>query len=116
MRLSPMIQVEEILIRKLTLAGSAEHIVNDLSDGQQSARGKEVAVNSNTPWKGVFGRLKQETRDSIESDLLIDWDDPQDPGVVLHACADDMKRLWNDPTIQKLLDVQKMRLEEVAGL
>jgi guanine nucleotide-binding protein alpha-1 subunit len=110
MRLSPLVQIEESLIRKLTLSGAAEY----LNDGRNYA--KEVTVNSTLGWKNAFSRLVKDGRESVESDLLIDWDDPNDPGVVLNACADDIKRLWHDPVIQRLLDVRKLRVEEVAGL
>lgn len=46
----------------------------------------------------------------------IDFDDPQDPGKVLFACADDMKRLWADPIIQDLLKAKGVRLRELGGL
>jgi guanine nucleotide-binding protein subunit alpha len=67
-------------------------------------------------WKDAFGRLVKNMRESVESEFLIDWEDPNDPGAVLHACADDIKRLWHDPVIQRLLEVKKLRVEEVSGL
>jgi guanine nucleotide-binding protein subunit alpha len=112
MRLSPLLQVEETLVRKLTRNGASQYVKNE--QGEQNT--KEVSVNSTTGWKSAFGRLVKDARESIESEFLIDWDDPNDPGVVLHACADDIKRLWNDPVIQRLLEVRKLRIEEVAGL
>lgn len=110
MRLSPLTQVETSLVRKLTMSTPEKY------DNGNSWQPGEACVNSATPWKVLFGRMTNNTRSSQESDHLIDWDDPNDPGVVLHACADDIKRLWNDPIIQKLLEVQKLRVEEVAGL
>jgi guanine nucleotide-binding protein subunit alpha len=109
MRLSPLIQVEESLVRKLTLTGASQYVDN-------GRRAKEVCVNSTTGWKDAFGRLVRDARESLESEFLIDWNDPSDPGVVLHACAEDIKRLWNDPVIQRLLEMRKLRVEEVAGL
>ena len=109
MRLSPLIQVEESLVRKLTLTGTNEHANN-------ARRTKEVTVNSMAGWKDGFGRLLKNMRESVESEFLIDWEDPNDPGAVLHACADDIKRLWHDPVIQRLLEVKKLRVEEVSGL
>jgi guanine nucleotide-binding protein alpha-1 subunit len=108
LRLSPLIQIEESLVRKLTLTGAAGYI-----DGRKI---KEACVNSTTGWKEAFGRLVKGARESVDSEFLIDWNDPNDPGVVLHACVDDIKRLWNDPVIQRLLEVRKLRIEEVAGL
>lgn len=52
----------------------------------------------------------------MESSQDIDFDDPSDPGVILHACSDDMIRLWNDTTVKKLLSLQRIRLEDMAGL
>jgi len=110
LRLSPLVQVEESLVRKLTLSGASGYV----NDGHNSA--KEVSVNSTMGWKNAFSRLVKDGRESVGSEFLIDWDDPNDPGVVLHACADDIKRLWHDPVIQRLLEVRKLRVEEVAGL
>jgi guanine nucleotide-binding protein alpha-1 subunit len=109
MRLSPLVQVEETLVRKLTMSGNSKYVDN----GRNT---KEVSVNSTTGWKNAFSRLVRDGRESVESEFLIDWDDPNDPGVVLHACAEDIKRLWHDPIIQRLLEVRKLRVEEVAGL
>ncbi|KAG1729174.1 guanine nucleotide binding protein, alpha subunit [Suillus occidentalis] len=46
-------------------------------------------------------------KSACDSADLIDWSDPDDPGVVLNACAEDMKRLWTDPVIQALMKVEK---------
>ncbi|KAF8995481.1 guanine nucleotide binding protein, alpha subunit [Cyathus striatus] len=111
MRLLPLQQVEEALLRKLTPAGSPEFEATP----RAAKTGKEVAVNSTTPWKGAFSRLLSATRSSFESGMDIDFDDPNDPGVILHACAEDMVRLWNDPTIKELLKAVKIRPEDMAG-
>jgi hypothetical protein len=63
-----------------------------------------------------MNRLLQTTRRESFDSQVIDSDDPNDPSVVLHACAEDMIRLWNDPAIKTLLATRKLRLEEVAGL
>jgi len=122
MRLAPLLQVEEVLTRRLTPSGSREFEptqlapVKNLPYSERSRRiVKEVAVNSTTQWKGAFNRAVN-ARDSFDSDRAIDWDDPKDPGVVLHACCEDMIRLWNDPTVKALLETQNLRLQEMAGL
>ena len=74
---------------------------------------KEIGVNAAVRWKDAFTRGQ---RESVNSEEGIDWDDPEDPGVVLHACAEDMMRLWNDGFVRELLERQGLRLEEVAGL
>lgn len=124
MRLLPLHQVEEALLRKLTPPGSIEFEATHLSSAvtnfnyaTRSARTrKEIAVNSTSQWKGAFSRVVANTvRSSMDSGMDIDFDDPNDPGIVLHACAEDMTRLWNDPTIKGMLKTRKIRLEDKAG-
>lgn len=119
-RLLPLQQVEEALLRKLAPPGYANRDATHLSTmtnlpyavrSQHSVH--EVSINSSAPWKTAFGRLILRNNDGEQD---IDFDDPQDPGVVLHACAEDMVRLWNDPTIKQLLKVHGLRLEDMAGL
>ena len=148
MRLLPLKQVEETLLRKMTPLGSGEFEGTQLSSitnfpssgaGGRSQRAnapsnahsdidststapppkfREVAINSTAQWKGAFGRLVTTTaaRVSIESGADIDFDDPNDPGVVLHACAEDISKLWADPTVKALLRTLKIRLEDMSGL
>lgn len=123
MRLLPLHQVEEALLRKLTPPGSIEFEATHLSSvanfnyATPSTRTrKEIAVNSTSQWKGAFSRVVANTiRSSMDSGMDIDFDDPNDPGIVLHACAEDMIRLWNDPTIKGMLKTRKIRLEDKAG-
>lgn len=108
MRLAPLIQVEAALIRKILPPGQSDNCPLH-----------EVCINPNAGWKGAFNRLLNHSagnRESCDSMDMIDWSDPDDPGVILHACAEDMKRLWMDPIVKKLMEVEKMRPEEMAGL
>ncbi|KAG6920056.1 hypothetical protein DXG01_010124 [Tephrocybe rancida] len=122
MRLSPLQQVEETLLRKMTPAGSAEFEATHLSpltnlpySVRNGGAPTELALNSLTPWKSAFNKLlATSTRASIDSQE-IDFDDPKDPGVVLNACKDDINTLWTDPTIKELLSVKKLRLQDLGG-
>ncbi|KAL0570303.1 hypothetical protein V5O48_011667 [Marasmius crinis-equi] len=107
LRLNPLLQVEEKLARRFMVPDLESH-----DKAHQNFR--EVAVNSTVAWKDVFSKLVPRRQSSNDSDY-IDWDDPTDPGRVLHECADDMKRLWRHPVVQELLDKQNLRLEEMAG-
>ncbi|KAG1731603.1 guanine nucleotide binding protein, alpha subunit [Suillus paluster] len=112
MRLAPLLQVEAALMKKLLPHGHVQ--LSRLANPTQSLPlQQEISVNSSTGWKSTFNRLIG--RDSCDSENLVDWSDPDDPGVVLNACADDMKRLWADPIVKKLMEVEKMRPEEMAG-
>ncbi|RXW21319.1 hypothetical protein EST38_g4531 [Candolleomyces aberdarensis] len=122
MRLAPLQQVEEALLRKLSPPGSmdfeATHLapVTNLPYATRSSRfTREVAVHSNSQWKGAFSRFMASVRTSLDS-MDVDFaSDPNDPGVVLNACIEDMIKLWTDPTIQSLLKTYKVRLEDKAG-
>ncbi|KAJ7039852.1 guanine nucleotide binding protein, alpha subunit [Mycena alexandri] len=122
MRLSPLIHVEEVLTQRLIPKGP------DKSDAARLAQltnipysehprlvNREIAVNSATQWKDVFARLVSSDKDSFDSSKAIDWEDPSDPGMVLHALAEDMKALWENDTVQALLERQNLRLQEAAG-
>ncbi|KAJ7292708.1 guanine nucleotide binding protein, alpha subunit [Mycena rebaudengoi] len=111
MRLLPLLQVEEVLIKRLSLPGSMEREATE-RPLTTSRKQKEPAVNSTVAWKAAFTRAG---RESFDSDHLVDWEDPDDPGVILHARREDMKRLWGHPTIQAILDRQSIRLQESAG-
>ncbi|KAI0336827.1 G-alpha-domain-containing protein [Cubamyces sp. BRFM 1775] len=119
LRLSPLVQVEEALIRRLTPAGSGEVEATQLlsmSGGashadRARALDREVAVNSQFAWKGVFHKMMG--RNSSDGDA--DFSDPDDPSRILHACAEDMITLWNDPVIKALLRAQGIRMEDMPG-
>lgn len=121
-RLLPLQQVEECLLHRLSSAGSSEieatrlSPFSDLSYSSRAANGKEITVNSTSQWKFAFSRLLSNPRSSFDSGADIDFEDPNDPGAILHACAEDMSQLWNDPTIKALLSARKQRLEDMAGL
>jgi guanine nucleotide-binding protein subunit alpha len=122
MRLSPLLQVEDVLMRKLTpnfsgLEGTHLTALTNIPYAERSRKVRnEVVVNSTSAWKCAFNQLMSNMRGSFDSDQAIDWDDPNDPGVVLTACGEDMAQLWNDPVVKALLEVQKLRLEDMAGL
>ncbi|KAG6861685.1 hypothetical protein C0995_013254 [Termitomyces sp. Mi166 len=118
MRLLPLQQVEETLLRKLTPQGSAEwettrlSPVTNLPYSGRNAPG-ELALNSLTPWKNAFNRLVTGTRTSLDSQD-IDFDDPNDPGVILNACKDDIYALWTDMAIKELFFLDQ--LDRVTSL
>ncbi|KAM6502181.1 guanine nucleotide-binding protein alpha-4 subunit [Amanita muscaria] len=117
MRLLPLQRVEELLLRRLSHAGSATFEPNHLVslEEDQPLQRKEFAVHSSSQWINAFGRLLSAARASFEKESEIDFTDPNDPGVILNACSEDMTKLWNDPIIQQLLRLMRIRLEDMAG-
>ena len=117
MKLLPLQQIEELLIRKLNPIGSAETEATRLvPHGIGKARFKEFTVHSTTQWKVAFGKILTSSRTSIESGADIDLDNPNDPAIVLNACTEDIVKLWNHPTVNELLHERKIRLEDMSGL
>ncbi|KAF8553366.1 guanine nucleotide binding protein, alpha subunit [Imleria badia] len=114
MRLAPLIQVEAALIRKLLPPDQLEDFTRTYLTSPPFPQ--EISINSSAGWKTTFNRLMRNGgRESCDSVDLINWSDPDDPGVILHACSEDMIKLWADPTVRKLMDIEKMRPEEMAG-
>ncbi|KAH9941235.1 G-alpha-domain-containing protein [Epithele typhae] len=111
LRLSPLIQVEEELIRRLTPVGSGELEATHLHGDRSRALDRELTVNSQLAWRGVFQRMVGRNSGDGEGDYI----DPGDPARVLHACADDMIALWHDPAIKTMLRSQGTRLEDLPG-
>ncbi|KAJ7492047.1 guanine nucleotide binding protein, alpha subunit [Mycena latifolia] len=116
MRLIPLLDVEKDLMKRLSLPGSTEWEPTErpLTSSPRKRQSREIAVNSTVAWKGAFVRTDS-GRNSFDTDHLVDWEDPQDPGVILHARSEDMKRLWEHPTVQAILEKQSIRLQESAG-
>ncbi|KNZ71357.1 Guanine nucleotide-binding protein alpha-4 subunit [Termitomyces sp. J132] len=119
MRLLPLQQVEETLLRKITPGYSAEREATHLSPVTNLPyfsrnTPSEPALNSLTPWQNAFNRLVSGPRTSLDSQD-IDFDDPNDPGVILNACKDDINLLWTDPTIKELLLALRIQLQDVGG-
>ena len=110
-RLAPLLEIEKTLIQRLTPAGSGE------TEATQLRSNKELAVNSMKPWKSAFNQLLNGgDSETSEGDDGIDWDDPDDPGPILHQLSGDMIALWKDPATQRILQMQKVRMHELAGL
>ncbi|KAJ3985781.1 guanine nucleotide binding protein, alpha subunit [Lentinula detonsa] len=112
-RLSALLQIEDLLTRRLTPKDYSEVGTTQLAPVYPLKHVQtELAINSSVPWKQRFDRLvgKGDTER-----MIIDWDDPNDPGKTLHACGEDMIRLWKHPLVQQMLEKQNLRLEEMAG-
>lgn len=84
-RLSPLLQVEDLLTRQLTPMDYSEVGTTQLAPVYPLKHiPTELAVNSAVPWKQRFDRLLS-GKGGSDSAPMIDWDDPNDPGKVLHA-------------------------------
>lgn len=110
LRLLPLLSVEASLLRRLD--PSDEFEATRLGAGWQPPVQKELYVRSQSNWKDKLTRLRGPRRSG--EDLGIDFDDPEDPGHVIHACREDMITLWRDPIVRQI--VHDLRLEDMPGL
>jgi len=122
LRLSPLFQVEAILLKRLHLTSqgsvvveTAAQLTSDRAHGSGNAGPGEVSVNSTVPWKVAFTRFMKNDQENVDTEPEVDPNDPNDPRVVLNACASDMVRLWRDPIVKTLLALRKIRLEDMPG-
>ncbi|KAG8978314.1 hypothetical protein FRB90_008447, partial [Tulasnella sp. 427] len=88
--------IESSLVRKLN--GDWPGSNNDASSQQPT----EVSVRGQG-WKKAFQTHSHQSVKAGANDG-IDWDDREDPGVILNACQTEMMALWNNS-----------RLDRVAG-
>ncbi|KAJ7928537.1 guanine nucleotide-binding protein alpha-4 subunit [Mycena leptocephala] len=112
MRLLPLQQVEEALLGKLSPSARFNKAYSASPDPQKP---QEVSINSTTPWKGAFNRLMNNVRSSVDGPEVDEPQDSRDARQLLHACSEDIIRLWNDPTVKEVLRAHRLRLEDMAG-
>ncbi|KAJ7932073.1 guanine nucleotide-binding protein alpha-4 subunit [Mycena leptocephala] len=112
MRLLPLQQVEEALLGKLTPSARFNKAYSASLDPRKP---QEVSINSTTPWKGAFNRLMNNVRSSVDGPEVDEPQDSRDARQLLHACSEDIIRLWNDPTVKEVLRAHRLRLEDMAG-
>ncbi|KAJ7874772.1 guanine nucleotide binding protein, alpha subunit [Mycena olivaceomarginata] len=117
MRLLPLQQVEEALLGKLTPGAKLSKAYTAIPDDSPSPSStlQEVSVHSAAPWKGAFSRLMNNVRSSVDGPEVNEPQDSRDARQLLHACSEDMIRLWNDPTVKEVLKAHRLRLEDMAG-
>ncbi|CAK5265664.1 unnamed protein product [Mycena citricolor] len=111
MRLLPLQQVEEALLGKLS---PSSKIKNENGE-EDPAPLPEVSVHSATQWKGAFTRLMNNVRGSVDGPEANEPMDSREARQLLHACAEDMVELWQDPTVKDVLRAHRLRLEDMAG-
>ncbi|KAG6917766.1 hypothetical protein DXG01_001171 [Tephrocybe rancida] len=105
--LAPLREVEASLTRGLSGTSPI------LPDGPyyNPNRASEVAIRSSAGWKAfLMGRRRAET-----ASRSADRSDAADRRI-LAACAEDMSRLWQDPSVQDWLRGREISLHEQPGL
>ncbi|KIY47327.1 G-alpha-domain-containing protein [Fistulina hepatica ATCC 64428] len=133
-RLAPLRDIERLLVAKLVPPNEEEATRLTAPDDSSYrfaprhgySRSQEIFVRPGTGWKGALSKARVNTtslcgddpvssssnRRASASDFLETADEPQS---VLHACAQDMIQLWQDPGVRAILRKKKLRLEESPG-
>ncbi|KAG8966033.1 hypothetical protein FRC03_012609 [Tulasnella sp. 419] len=106
LRLLPVLHEEANLVKKL--------VGNDVAFTVKSydeATPKEPAVRSGTAWKRAFEKAngRPSSPATVEG---IDFDDRADPGVILHACREEMMALWQNERVHEILKRRRVNLED----
>jgi hypothetical protein len=116
MRLLPLLHLEQSLLKRLDPSGEDFEATQLGSNWLTS--GKELFVRASSDWKEKLARLRRRSNDTGTSDRQHDedFDDPDDPEHVIHACREDMLALWHDPVVRQVLRIGGVRLEEMPGL
>lgn len=127
-RLSPLRQVEVILVNKLAVDGPSTSLrrppswVSQLSGSPESAisaatgnswhpgRASEVIVRGGSGWKELVRRGKQMMTPSWQKD------DIDDARQILHACKEDIAALWASREVQDVLKNEGVTLRNQSGL
>jgi len=106
MRVLPLLQIEEQLKKRL----------GAMSDGEATITpgGHEPAASPT--WRRHFGRLLGRNERDDDSIASIDLNDSNDPACVLSLCQDDMRKLWQNPIVRRILKQLDIRLESESGL
>ncbi|KAI0065277.1 G-alpha-domain-containing protein [Artomyces pyxidatus] len=95
--LSPLVQVEEALVRKLQMSSGHP----GFAVAAEAGFAKELAVNSGSGWKGNFVERVLAKRGRSDESAT---EDEEDDGID-----------WNDPVVRELLEANKVRLREMSG-
>lgn len=115
-RLSPLvasdIQLADRLSGGITVSGSGKGGVYVRSGWQ--ARTIENALGRIRPRPSVDGDGRK-GRNSISADIVQDAL-VQDVGRMLDAAKDDIKELWNHPTVRGLINKRRLKLDEWSEL
>lgn len=111
LRLAPLRQIEKDL---KTFLGSGSSEPDDRPEKYSSGHEPqssfhEFALRSSSGWKSVLAHIRNPSEGK----------DQELHRVACHvvvSCKEDIKWLWNDPTIQQILQKRRIRLEDSPGL
>lgn len=111
MRLSPLRQVEVILVQRLSGNDPSRGALNvEEATPWYYGRASEVSIRSGSGWKSLLRRKRNSRTVDNRPDEL------DNARQILHSCREDIVNLWTDPVIQTGLRDEGVSLQEQSGL
>ncbi|PCH44967.1 G-alpha-domain-containing protein [Wolfiporia cocos MD-104 SS10] len=110
MRLSPLRQVEMILVQRLSANDPSRGALNvEEATPWYYGRASEVSIRGGTGWKSLLRRRRDAPAiDPRRNDL-------ETARQILHACRDDIVELWASTLVQDGLKNEGVSLQEQSG-
>jgi guanine nucleotide-binding protein alpha-1 subunit len=124
MRLGPLTGVQSDLEQKLgagatelyTTAGITTAAPFDSINERRALQ--EFSVNSSNGWKSALEKFRtmRAARPEAQDSSRKGKDREDDLSDIIASCRDDIKAIWEDPTVKEMLGRRKVRIEDSAGL
>lgn len=123
-RLGPLGGIQTDLERKLGAASTELYTANvDVAAPFDQAANRralqEFSINSTNGWKTALDKFRtlRSARPENGPGSIHKLKDPEDDITeVIAECKDDIKALWEDPTVNEMLNRRKVRIEDTPGL
>ncbi|KZT68898.1 G-protein alpha subunit [Daedalea quercina L-15889] len=110
MRLSPLRQVELILVQRLSADDPSRAAANvEEAMPWYYGRASEVSIRGGSGWKALLHRKWNSPQTGARPDEL------DKARQILHACREDIAELWRNPEVQNRLEAEGVVLREQSG-
>jgi guanine nucleotide-binding protein subunit alpha len=124
LRLGPLTGVQGDLERKLGAGATELYTSSGVTtaapfDPVHNRRAlQEFSVNSSNGWKSALDKFRtiRSPRTETPGAPRKGKDREDDVSDVIASCKDDIKSIWEDPTVKEMLGRRKVRIEDSAGL
>lgn len=123
MRLGPLTGVQSDLEQKLgagatelyTSSGVTTAAPFDMINNRRVLQ--EFSVNSSNGWKSALDKFRtmRYARPETPGSVRKGKDREDDVSDIIASCRDDIKAIWEDPTVKEMLGRRKVRIEDSAG-
>lgn len=125
LQLAPLQQVQRELEQQLGAASTEVYSTVSAPFESQTSSGRrapsEFSINSSNGWKSALDRFRkgpgnrpEAPNDNNKGKGSRDME--EEMAEIIVSCREDIKALWEDPTVGEALSRRKARIEDVPGL